>query len=123
MDAYTKGLENKPFHTKLQISRLEEVTRDDGRKGYLVAWKGLGYPDWSLRTERVQEFIELPDIGTEYKTWETMGGVLARVVKRMVGEELVGLFEGWGESLAGWSEQEESGPRTRTKAIESETAS
>jgi len=66
----------------------------------------------------VQEFIALPDIGTEYRTWETMGGVLARVVKRMVGEELVGLFEGWGESLAGWCESEETGPRWRAKSEE-----
>lgn len=37
--------------------------------------------------------------GTEYRCWETMGGVLAPVVKFMVGGTLVTRFEEYADGL------------------------
>jgi hypothetical protein len=54
-----------------------------GETGWRVVWKTIGIPggDWTMRAERVQEFIEtkLEDgrIGTEYKTWGTFGSPMA----------------------------------------------
>jgi hypothetical protein len=54
-----------------------------GESGWRVAWKTIGIPggDWALRSERVQELIEIKledgRVGTEYKTWGTFGGPMA----------------------------------------------
>jgi len=64
----------------------------------------LALPEWMLRSERVQEFIEIagPDgrPTTAYKCWETFYGVMAPMVRLAVGKKLERGFEAWGKDLA-----------------------
>lgn len=68
----------------------------------------LVLPEWLLRSERVQEFIEItgPDgaPATAYKCWETFYGVLAPTVRLTVGKKLENGFEAWGKDLAARAE-------------------
>jgi hypothetical protein len=70
------------------LERFEE----EGKRGLRIAWKSTGWAHWQMHSERVMEFVETGDRGTEYSCWETFGGVLGSVVKRMVGEQLVDRF-------------------------------
>ncbi|KAM7191006.1 hypothetical protein V8F33_009123 [Rhypophila sp. PSN 637] len=77
------------------------------RTGWRVAWKmqthPLFLPGWMLRSERVQEFVELDDAASprddgprcEYTCWETFYGVLAPVVRLSVGNQLTKGFNTW----------------------------
>ncbi|KAK4219111.1 hypothetical protein QBC37DRAFT_395278, partial [Rhypophila decipiens] len=70
------------------------------RTGWRVAWKmrtNPFLPGWMLRSERVQEFVELDDEpkGCEYTCWETFYGVLAPVVRLSVGTQLTKGFNTW----------------------------
>ncbi|GAB1311708.1 Coenzyme Q-binding protein COQ10 START domain-containing protein (Fragment) [Madurella fahalii] len=90
----------------LEVSVLEAINEDDGRRrGWRVGWKGrssLLMPAWMLHNERIQEFVEA-DGGkaTEYYCWETFYGVLAPVVKKAAGAQVVKGFEVWVEGLKG----------------------
>lgn len=58
-------------------------------------------PEYLLRTERVQEFIEGEGgKGTDYVCWETFYGVLAPLTKIAVGNKVVAGFKLWGQDLA-----------------------
>ncbi|KAL2015410.1 hypothetical protein VTK56DRAFT_5521 [Thermocarpiscus australiensis] len=108
----------------LEVSVLEPIADDDGdesaspsssppttrRTGWRVAWKtrtSLLMPGWMLHSERVQEFVEVPAAAssgsggpeTEYYCWETFYGVLAPVVRLLVGRQLERGFETWVEGL------------------------
>lgn len=54
-----------------------------------------------LKSERVQEFVEVGEGETEYVTWETFYGPLAPVVKALVGVKVARGFEAWAEGLKG----------------------
>ncbi|KAK4199617.1 hypothetical protein QBC40DRAFT_349348 [Triangularia verruculosa] len=78
--------------------------------GHRVCWVQVGpQPDWMLRCERVQEFIEA-DGGkaTEYRNWETFYGLLAPVVRLAAGEGVRKGFEGWMGGLKKKAEEEGS---------------
>jgi len=92
----------EPHKDTLELTVLEELT--DGRKGYRVAWKDIGYPGWALYVERVHEIVEKEDGTTEYTNWETFGGPLSYVVKLVVGRQLLNLFDGWGKDLKNYVE-------------------
>ncbi|KAJ4298678.1 hypothetical protein N0V88_003709 [Collariella sp. IMI 366227] len=74
----------------LEVSVLEPIipdNDDNGRKGWRIAWKqraSVFQPGWVLRSERVQEFVEDGEGGTEYECYETFYGVLAPVVRMAV---------------------------------------
>lgn len=74
------------------VTILERFEDQEKRKGLRIAWKSTGWAHWQMHSERVMEFVETEDGGTEYSCWETFGGVLGSVVKRMVGEQLVDRF-------------------------------
>ncbi|EGZ77848.1 hypothetical protein NEUTE2DRAFT_101175 [Neurospora tetrasperma FGSC 2509] len=79
------------------------------RTGFRIAWKTRPtafMPNWMLRCERVQEFVEVhPPFGTldepetAYQCWETFYGVLAPVVKAAAGSQIVRGFDVWMEGL------------------------
>lgn len=71
----------------------------DGRVGYRVVWKALGWSAWMLRAERVQEIVDLGSGETQYKTWETFGGPLAYVVRGLYKEDLVSRFRDCSNGL------------------------
>ncbi|KAK0718881.1 hypothetical protein B0T21DRAFT_351663 [Apiosordaria backusii] len=92
--------DSKPS-TKSQerVSVLEDIV--DGTTGKVigkrVGWIQVGpQPDFMLRCERIQEFIDVDDgKATEYRNWETFYGLLAPVVKLAAGEGVGKGFEGW----------------------------
>lgn len=95
--------DSKPS-TKSQerVSILEDIVDPTSKKviGYRIGWIQIGpQPDWMLKCERIQEFIEVEGadgkVTTEYRNWETFYGLLAVVVKLAAGEGVRKGFEGW----------------------------
>ncbi|KAL0469061.1 hypothetical protein QR685DRAFT_529633 [Neurospora intermedia] len=87
------------------------------RTGFRIAWKTpptAFMPNWMLRCERVQEFVEVhPPFGTldepetAYQCWETFYGVLAPVVKAAASSQIVRGFNIWMEGLKKRAEEVE----------------
>ncbi|KAK3396444.1 hypothetical protein B0T20DRAFT_417777 [Sordaria brevicollis] len=87
------------------------------RTGFCIAWKtrpSLLMPNWLLRCERVQEFVEVyPPFGaddepeTAYQCWETFYGVLAPVVKAAAGSQVIKGFDVWMDGLRKRAEEVE----------------
>jgi hypothetical protein len=92
---------------------ISKATVQQPRAGFRVAWKMSGkMPSWLLRSERVQEFIEVPNplnspegTVTNYVCWETFYGVLAPVVRLAVGSQLIRGFQVWMNDLKKRSEE------------------
>lgn len=77
---------------EIVVTVLERIEAEGGKKGVRIAWKGTGWSHWQLHSERVMDFVETEDGGTEYSCWETFGGVLGSAVKTTVGGQLVDRF-------------------------------
>ncbi|KAK4031939.1 hypothetical protein C8A01DRAFT_51140 [Parachaetomium inaequale] len=81
------------------------------RRGWRIAWRqrpSLLMPAWMLRSERVQEFVEVNGGSeTEYHCWETFYGVLAPVVRRVAGKQVERGFDAWQLGLKGRVERGE----------------
>jgi hypothetical protein len=100
-------------------------------RGWRVAWKTRGMmPSWMLRSERVQEFIEVripfggdEEMETTYVCWETFYGALAPVVRTTVGLKLVRGFQVWMDDLRKRAEEVErsSGHYAQSLSREAET--
>lgn len=109
------GLGANPTNRQgILVTRLEELADGDGRRGFRVAWKAEGFPGFLLRSERVQEFVEVeaPEyIEVEggkacgYFCWETFYGVLAPVVRLGVGSRLETAFGAWMHGLKRFVEE------------------
>ncbi|KAK4453398.1 hypothetical protein QBC34DRAFT_204573 [Podospora aff. communis PSN243] len=103
--------------TPVEVSVLERINDEDGRRGWRVAWKTrptLGLPSWMLRAERVQEFVEVETeaggrMETEYVCWETFYGALAGITRLAVSGKLPAAFDGWNGGLRERVEQLEGG--------------
>ncbi|MCJ1375382.1 hypothetical protein MMC20_006617 [Loxospora ochrophaea] len=121
LDARIASPTAAPNVTKVVVSVVDVPTTADvdvdvdltpGVK-YRLCWKAQGYPTWSLRPERVME-VEVLEVGEgedgrerdwcEFRTWETMAGPLAGVVRRVVGVGLDGAFGRVVGDLKGWVE-------------------
>ncbi|KAI1810292.1 hypothetical protein GGS20DRAFT_208917 [Poronia punctata] len=92
----------------LEVTFLEALEASEGNgKGYRVAWKSIGTPTFLLRTERVQEFIELlgddGKVKTQYTCWETFGGALGYVMPRA---QIEAGFTRWRDGLKKAVEEE-----------------
>lgn len=92
----------------LEVSVLEAIDEDgtDGcRKGWRIAWRqrpSILMPGFMLRSERVQEFVEVNGGSeTEYHCWETFYGLLAPVVKLAAGKQVEKGFDAWLAGLKG----------------------
>jgi len=90
------------------IRELAEGDAEGGKekKGYLVCWKTKMVPEWLLRGERVNEIVDDGKGGTEYRSWVTFYGPLARVVELSVRGDLVERFGDWAGGLKGYFEEE-----------------
>jgi hypothetical protein len=99
----------------VQVTHIEIPTDDqEGREPgvgakYRLSWKGVEFPSWTLRAERVME-VEVLERGEdgrercEVRTWETMAGPLAGVVKMAVGAGLDGAFARFAADMKAWVE-------------------
>jgi hypothetical protein len=92
----------------LEVSVLEPIDEDDDgtrRKGWGIAWRqraSMLMPGFMLRSERVQEFVEVDGgAGTEYRCWETFYGLLAPVVRLAAGKQVEKGFDAWLVGLKG----------------------
>ena len=87
----------------IQVTVLERF-EEGGRKGFRIAWKSTGWAHWQLHSERVMDFLEMGDGKTEYVCWETFGGLLGSVVRRMAGEQLIDRFGDYARDVKGFVE-------------------
>ena len=109
---------NKSTPTQLRITDIstperksnyvpQDVLRDDGSyeadldKVHRIAWTTEGgFVARGLKSERFHEIISLGEgKGCEVRTWESQGGVLARVVKYYYKNVLKTKFEEWCADL------------------------
>lgn len=97
--------EKRYTNQNMEVTLLEPFDAQDEKRGWRVAWKGTSIPGLLLRTERVQEFVDDGQGGTEYTCWETMYGPLAPVVRLTTGKSLEKGFEAWGVDLKGRAEK------------------
>jgi hypothetical protein len=73
---------------------------------YRISWKGDGgFFSRGLRTERFHEVIIIGEKECEVRTWESMGGPLARTVKWMYKGTLEKRFREWCEDLKTFAER------------------
>jgi len=87
----------------LVVTRLERIKEEEGKKGFRIAWKGVGWSHWQLHSERVMEMIEVEgeggEIKTDYVCWETFGGMLGPMVKMVAGTQLLDTFGDYSRDL------------------------
>jgi hypothetical protein len=74
-------------------------------KVYRVSWTGNGgwMAPW-LKLERFHEVVVKKEGECEVRSWEVMGGVLARVVRGLYAEVLREKMALWCKDLKSWSE-------------------
>ena len=73
---------------------------------YRIAWKGEGgFAARGLRSERFTEVIVRGENECEVRTWELMGGILARTVKWFYKDMLNKRFEDWARGLRKYCEE------------------
>jgi hypothetical protein len=92
----------------LSPSLLEDETfTSDLGKVYRVSWTGNGgMMSYVMKLERFHEVIVTGEGVCEVRTWEAMGGVLARVVKAVYGKTLQEKVGVWCADLKGWCERQ-----------------
>lgn len=79
---------------------------EDLRSVYRISWKSEGgFVSRGLQTERFHEIIITGDDSCEVRTWEIMGGLLARTVKWFYAKTLMDKFELWCQELKKHSER------------------
>ncbi|KAH7347634.1 hypothetical protein B0T11DRAFT_143288 [Plectosphaerella cucumerina] len=107
---------SSPTYSAEHVTLLERFSDPAGRTGYRVSWKFTSYPHLLLHAERVQEFVEAtgPDGGviTEYRNYETFGGLLTPVMRFLKSGELLDGFNRWMTSLK--SAAEKAAKKTET---------
>ncbi|TVY46181.1 hypothetical protein LOCC1_G003089 [Lachnellula occidentalis] len=92
----------------IAVTLLERITDEEmegvKRSGYRMAWQATGWTDWQLRSERVIEVVAREEGGTDYTCWETYGGVLGPVVKRVAGSSLCDRFGDYARDVKAFLE-------------------
>jgi len=88
------------------IRKSDSTFTEDLNTVYRISWKSTegGFVARGLRTERFHEIIVRSEQECEVRTWEVMGGVLARTVKWLYQETLNKKFQLWCEDLKKASE-------------------
>lgn len=91
----------------VSASLLQDPTfTKDLARIYRVAWSAEGgLMERGLRSERFHEVIVLGERECEVRTWECLGGLLARTVKWFYGETLMQKFGLWLADLKRESEK------------------
>ena len=103
-----------------QSDFIDEETREsngsytsDLSKIYRISWNGEGtFLSRGLQTERFHELIILSEGSCEVRTWEVMGGVLARAVKWWYQKTLNEKFGTWCKCLKKISEEKYSAQKS-----------
>ncbi|TLS26234.1 hypothetical protein PpBr36_05047 [Pyricularia pennisetigena] len=85
---------SSPRVQSMEVTACEALA--DGRNGFRVEWT---YCMFGLHCERVQEFVDDGQGGTVYTTWETFGGVIARIVWLTNAAGIQKGFVEWGRGL------------------------
>ena len=75
-------------------------------------------PKFFLAAERVNEIEDLGDGTCIYRSWETFGGLAARIVKWKFGQVLQERFEHWVTGLQQYVEEREKRAREQKTAVE-----
>ncbi|EON98780.1 putative polyketide cyclase dehydrase protein [Phaeoacremonium minimum UCRPA7] len=88
--------------TPIECTMLEPFPGE--RKGWRLAWKPTSFPEWFMRSERIQEVVDDGNGGTEYTCWETFYGPFSPVIRMVVGAKLCKGFEGWAEGMKKFAE-------------------
>ncbi|KAH6894146.1 hypothetical protein B0T10DRAFT_239538 [Thelonectria olida] len=106
MDTKTNLFVGKNVDTTVVCSVLEDFERDDGQPGVRVAWSLDSWtPGFMLKTERVQELVDVGGGAVEYRCFETFYGMLASTVRSFVGDSLQTGFGQWMDSLKAHAEK------------------
>ncbi|KAH8845339.1 hypothetical protein MCOR27_002475 [Pyricularia oryzae] len=85
---------SSPRVQSMDVTACEALA--DGRTGFRVGWT---YCMFGLHCERIQEFVDDGQGGTLYATWETFGGVIARIVWMTNAAGIQRGFVEWGRGL------------------------
>ncbi|TLD14902.1 hypothetical protein PspLS_10794 [Pyricularia sp. CBS 133598] len=85
---------SSPRVQPMDVTACEALS--DGRKGFRVGWT---YCMFGLHCERIQDFVDDGEGGTVYTTWETFGGVIARIVWLTNASGIQRGFVEWGRGL------------------------
>ncbi|EPE24339.1 hypothetical protein GLAREA_08191 [Glarea lozoyensis ATCC 20868] len=109
IDVHMNGDGKKSRTQDIEVTMLQEIKEGDryvspvrkqGGRGYVIAWKSLGWKGWQLRSVRIMEFWE-GEGGTEF------GGILGSTVRRMVGSTLVDRFGDYARDVREFFEKRE----------------
>lgn len=85
---------------------------------WIMANKENFTPKFVLAAERVNEIEDLGDGTCIYRSWETFGGLAARIVKWKFGQGLQKNFEDWAAGLQQYVEEQEKRKREQQAAVE-----
>jgi hypothetical protein len=97
--------ENQSDYVRALLLQQPTFTSDLSRV-YRIAWTTEGgLVSRGLRSERFHEIIVLGNYECEVRTWECLGGVVARTIKWFWGEALMEMFGVWVRNLKGECER------------------
>lgn len=85
---------------------------------WIMANKESFTPKFIIAAERVNEIEDLGDGTCIYRSWETFGGLAARIVKWKFGQALQKNFDDWATGLQQYVEEQEKRKRERQAAVE-----
>lgn len=98
--------ETPSSYIKQEVLDDDPSYTSDLSKLYRISWKGEGgFVSMGLHAERFHEIIVVDDRNCEVRTWEVMGGLLARTVKWMFKKTLDEKFKLWCTDLKKVSEE------------------
>ncbi|KAG9908408.1 hypothetical protein KCU94_g3271, partial [Aureobasidium melanogenum] len=109
--------------SKELVTQVDDCPTDSApghvtRIRWIMANKETFTPKFIIAAERVNEIEDLGDGTCIYRSWETFGGLAARIVKWKFGHSLQKNFEDWVAGLQRYVEEEEKQKRERKAAIE-----
>lgn len=110
--------------SKEYVNILDPRPGTTSRKGSItrICWildnKSLLTPRFLMHAERVNEIEDCGDGTCIYRTWETFGGAVARIVKWKYESLLKERFKDWVKDLKGYVEKNEAIKNERSSAIE-----
>lgn len=88
------------------------------RIGWTMDNKAALVPRFMLAAERVNEIDDLGDGTCVYRTWQTFGGPIARIVKWKYEQALQDRFDDWVRDLKQFVEEKEVRRKMMSEAIE-----
>lgn len=105
----------------IQVDNCPSTTPSSGKITtirWIMANKENYTPKFFLAAERVNEIEDLGDGTCIYRSWETFGGLAARIVKWKFGEGLQKNFEHWVNGLKEYVEEREKRAKEQRNAVE-----